>query len=518
MAGQRREPEQRINCFLPTQLFQGELAERMTRTTAEGRWSTDEYESAQLAAGEMETRDVRYVEPDLALVNEVLQALTSNAEMRNAMIAAGFDPSGPTDGEGGYVTLDQVNRVGPAVEQAFVIPEIGLVSIPATPESLDRARSAVQRIRGGAIKVAPAVPMYTASYFPQLGSQLGDVSAAEATDLPFDQFMEGEELEEEWLEATLDMGRGAEFLPWGVNRTRAPAAWARGYLGQGVRVAVVDTGVGPQIDLSTPVASATFVPGSISANDDNGHGTQIAGTILARRNGVGVIGVAPRAALLRAKVLDRTGHGCDTQVAAGIVWAANQGADVINLGLGGGFSLAVQRAIAYARSRKVTICAPAGNDYGNQILYPARDPLCIAVAATDQSNHHAPFSNRGRELDLAAPGVNILSTWLNNTYRTLSGTSAATSHVTGTAALVLNRAPGLTPARLQKHLERAALPLGPITQFGRGLVQADRAVTMPILTVEGRPEALAIAEGRGGFAQATPQERQPAMAGARGRA
>jgi subtilisin len=548
MAGQRREPEQRINCFLPTQAFQGDLAERMTRSTAEGRWSTADYESAQLAAGEMETRDVVYAEPDLALVTEIVQALTGNAEVRNAMTAAGFAPTdrtgpgrvdpGPANGSNGFVTLDQVSRVGPTIEQAFVIPEIGLISVPASPDVIERARSALQRIRGGAVRVAPAVPMYTVHTGP-LGEPLG----TEGFELPGDPFLQpgmqpgmpglpgshgfsgvqpgfpsviqGEEPDEGWLEAALDTGAAAEFLPWGVTRVRAPLAWARGFLGQGARVAVVDTGVGPQIDLPQPAASATFVPGSMSANDDNGHGTHIAGTILARRNGIGVIGVAPKATLLRAKVLDRTGCGTDTQVAAGIVWAANQGANLITLSLGGGFSLAVQRALAYARSRRVTICAAAGNDYGAPVLYPARDPLCIAAAALDQADQHPPFSNRGPELELTAPGVNILATWLGNTYRTLNGTSTAAAHVAGTAALVLSRAPGLAPARLQKHLQRAALPLGPTTKFGRGLVQADRAVTMPILTIEGIPEALAVADNGHTLAQ---QPRQPAMAGGRGRA
>jgi subtilisin len=243
--------------------------------------------------------------------------------------------------------------------------------------------------------------------------------------------------------------------------------------------------VGPHIDLAPPVASATFVPGSTSANDDNGHGTHVAGTIAALDNATGVVGIAPRALLLRAKVLNRNGSGSDTQVAAGIVWAANNGARIINLSLGGSFSAVTQRALSFARQRRVAICAAAGNNSTPTrcapIIYPARDPLCIAVAATDAGNRKAAFSCCGPELDLAAPGVNILSTFPGNAYRVLNGTSMATPHVAGAAALVLSRAPGLDPARLQRHLERTALPLSPTTQFGRGLVQADRAVTLPIL-------------------------------------
>ena len=291
----------------------------------------------------------------------------------------------------------------------------------------------------------------------------------------------------EWLEAALEIGTTAQLVPWGIARVNAPRAWARGFRGQGIRVAVVDTGVGPHIDLAPPVASATFVPGSTSANDDNGHGTHVAGTIAALDNAAGVVGVAPRALLLRAKVLDRNGSGSDTQVAAGIVWAANSGARVINLSLGGGFSTAIQRALAFARSRRAAICAAAGNNSTPTscapVIYPARDPLCIAVAATDTANHKAVFSCCGAELDVAAPGVNILSTFPGNAYRVHNGTSMATPHVSGTAAVLLSRAPGLDPARLQTHLQRTALPLGPTNQFGRGLVQADRAVTLPILRV-----------------------------------
>ena len=145
------------------------------------------------------------------------------------------------------------------------------------------------------------------------------------------------------------------------------------------------------------MASATFVPGTNSANDDQGHGTHVAGTILARQNGIGVVGVAPRAHLMRAKVLSRTGSGTDAQVAAGIVWAVNNGARIINLCLGSAASSAViDRAVAYARSRRVAICAAAGNESTPTrcapVIFPARNPLCIAVAATDERNRKAVFS------------------------------------------------------------------------------------------------------------------------------
>ncbi|MER9006356.1 S8 family peptidase [Mesorhizobium sp. M0862] len=280
-------------------------------------------------------------------------------------------------------------------------------------------------------------------------------------------------------QAALQTALAGESVPWGIDQIGARAAWRRGYAGQGVVVAVVDTGISPHVDLALPVRGATFVPGSISYTDDHGHGTHVAGTIAARRsNGLGVVGVAPQARLMAVKVLARDGYSRGDSVALGITWAANNGAQVINLSLGSGqASDSLRRAVIYARSRQVIVCAAAGNDYGGAVSYPAAfDDACIAVAATDQSNRRANFSNRGSQLDLSAPGVGIESTYLANTYRELNGTSMATPHVAGVAAILLSRYPGLSPLMAQRHLEATAMPLGAPDLYGRGLVHAERAV------------------------------------------
>ena len=280
-------------------------------------------------------------------------------------------------------------------------------------------------------------------------------------------------------QAVLQAALVGESVPWGIDQIGARAAWRRGYAGQGITVAVVDTGISPHVDLAPPVRGATFVPGSISFTDDHGHGTHVAGTIAARRgNGLGVVGVAPEARLMAVKVLARDGYSRGDSVALGITWAANNGAQVINLSLGSGqASDSLRRAVIYARSRQVIVCAAAGNDYGGPVSYPAAfNDACIAVAATDRSNRRATFSNRGPQLDLSAPGVEIESTYLANTYRELNGTSMATPHVTGVAAILLSRYPGLTPLAAQRHLEATAMPLGAPDQYGRGLVHAERAV------------------------------------------
>ncbi|MGO7050133.1 S8 family serine peptidase [Rhizobium johnstonii] len=288
-----------------------------------------------------------------------------------------------------------------------------------------------------------------------------------------------------WTTAALQVAAAGEMVPWGLEQIGALGAWRRGYSGQGIIVAVVDTGIGPHVDIAPPLRGATFVPGSTSHNDDHGHGTHVAGTIAARQgNGIGVAGVAPLARLLAVKVLARDGYSRGDSVAHGVTWAANNGARVINLSLGSPqASDSMRRAVIYARSRNVIICAAAGNDYGGPVSYPAAfDDTCLAVAATDQSNRRATFSNRGPQLDISAPGVMIRSTYLANSYRELNGTSMATPHVAGVCAIVLSQHPEMLPLALQRHLEATAMPLGAPDQYGRGLVHAERAITAAVRT------------------------------------
>jgi len=159
--------------------------------------------------------------------------------------------------------------------------------------------------------------------------------------------------------AALAGGLAPETVPWGVTQVRAPNAWALGVSGQGVTVAVVDTGIAPHLDLARPVRGFTFIPGSNSYYDDHGHGTHVAGTIAALRgNGRGVVGVAPLVQLIAVKVLARDGFSRGDSVALGITWAANNGAQVINLSLGSRApSESVNRAVLYAQSRRVVVCA-----------------------------------------------------------------------------------------------------------------------------------------------------------------
>ena len=232
---------------------------------------------------------------------------------------------------------------------------------------------------------------------------------------------------------------------WAIPRLRLPHVWGDSD-GSGVTVAVIDTGV----DTTHPDLADNLVPGrnvlGLTASDDvtdgHGHGTHVAGTVAAvTDNGIGVAGVAPGARIMPIKALDAAGGGWSSDIADGIVHAVDHGAGVVNLSLSSaGANSVLADAVAYARSRGVVVVAAGGNGRlrGNQTAYPAAFPGVIAVAATDATDADASFSNTGDYIDLAAPGVDILSTLRGGGYGSMSGTSMATPHVAGIAALLLD--------------------------------------------------------------------------------
>jgi subtilisin len=238
-----------------------------------------------------------------------------------------------------------------------------------------------------------------------------------------------------------------ETIPDGVQQVRAPAVWGTS-MGGGIRVAVLDTG----IDFNHPdlrdnyAGGTTFVEGTSTPMDDNeyGHGTHCAGTIAAARNGAGVVGVAPKASLYAVKVLDRNASGLFSWSIAGIDWCVQNRINIISMSLGSDcVPTAVQLMCNTAWSRGLLIVAGAGNQAGNpappqqsSVDYPAKYRNVIAVSSVDSADVSAPNSARGPEIDLCAPGVNILSTLPNGQYGRLSGTSVACPHVSGVAALI----------------------------------------------------------------------------------
>ncbi len=230
-----------------------------------------------------------------------------------------------------------------------------------------------------------------------------------------------------------------QTIPYGITMVNAPAIWPR-TRGAGVRVAVMDTGISMyHPDRGNVVDTNSFVTGE-TVEDFHGHGTHTSGTIAAADNDIGVVGVAPQADLLIAKVLDDTGNGQDSWLISGIEWAVNHNAKVISMSLGSSdYSSAVDTACSNAYNAGVVLVAAAGNDNVSTPSYPAAYSSVISVAAVDSSKNKASFSNYGSTIDLAAPGVSVYSTVPISTDTTAvadavwSSTSHQSNMVTGTA-------------------------------------------------------------------------------------
>lgn len=282
----------------------------------------------------------------------------------------------------------------------------------------------------------------------------------------------------------------AQVLPWGVDQVDAELVWPSGNTADPVKVAIIDTGISKDHpDLASNLKGGyNAINIAKSWNDDNGHGSHVAGIVAALNNTIGVVGAAPLSDLYAVKVLSRSGSGFTSDVIEGIQWAMANGMQVANLSLGSSSDVqALHDAVIAARNAGMLVVAAAGNNSG-AVIYPAAYPEVLAVSATDSNNLLASFSSRGPEVDLSAPGVSVYSTYKGTGYATLSGTSMAAPHVTGVAALVLNTPVGTydvnlngkwDPAEVQQKLQDRATDLGTSSfdnLFGWGLVNAYNAV------------------------------------------
>ena len=249
-------------------------------------------------------------------------------------------------------------------------------------------------------------------------------------------------------------------------------------LGDGVGVAVLDTGV----DLTHPDLAGRIRGGIDLVNrdneplDDNGHGSGVAGILAASEDGRGLVGTAPRVGLWVVKMLRYDEQGSISDLVRGIEWAIDHGADVINMSLGTDEdNPALEEAVRRASQRGVLMIAAVGNT-GDRVLFPAAYPEVIAVASTDRQDRRAWFSNQGPEVELVAPGTDLLSTGASGDYQVVNGTSFSVPYVTGTAALLLSS--GVTnPDGVRQRLRQSAQDLGlALSAQGHGLVDAQRAV------------------------------------------
>ncbi|KEO82000.1 S8 family peptidase [Tumebacillus flagellatus] len=278
---------------------------------------------------------------------------------------------------------------------------------------------------------------------------------------------------------------------WNLPLIKADKAWQTSTGDPNVIIAVVDTGV----DLNHPDLQGKLVPGrnilagTDTPQDDNGHGTHCAGIIAARTNNLeGIAGVNWNSKIMPVKAMNADGSGSVADIADGIYWAADHGADVINLSLGDyEDSDYLHEAIKYAHDKGVVVTAAMGNDGIGQPSYPAAYPEVIGVAANDESNETATFSNYGSHCSVTAPGVSIPSTYPNKRYVALSGTSMASPHVAGVAGLLKSINKNLKPEDIRDILQKTADDLGPAGRddyYGWGEINVSKAVAAARDTVK----------------------------------
>jgi subtilisin family serine protease len=323
--------------------------------------------------------------------------------------------------------------------------------------------------------------------------------------------------------ATADSASSPDVIPddslynqqWALSKIGMPGAWGKTTGSPNILVAVVDTGV--QLTHPDLQAKIWTNPGEIPANyidddgngkiddlhgwhfyhggyglmledanvvDDYGHGSHVSGIIAASANNhTGVAGISWGSRILPVKALDNNGNGYYTDIAAGIIYAADNGADIINLSAGGSAaSTLLQEAVDYANAHGALVIAASGNN-GGAVYYPAACNNVLAVAATDEIDQRPSFSNYGPQVDLAAPGLNIVSTWYMSNYLFKSGTSMSAPHVSGVAALLWSLDPSLSASEVANLLFYSAVDIGPSGKdiyYGWGRVSADRAVGLVV--------------------------------------
>lgn len=303
---------------------------------------------------------------------------------------------------------------------------------------------------------------------------------------------------------------------WGVDHINADAALAAGYAGEGVKVAVLDSGVNfnhfdlrDNFDFSANELGYDFVADDFFPEDVYGHGTHVAGTLVAASNGFGVVGVAPKAQIVALRVLDEKGEGTASGIIEALQWIQNYNAAhpdspirITNNSYGtGSNSSQLEAAFDVLASSGVLHIGSAGNEgsaagNGNNVGYPARYASVVAVAALDRNNQRASFSSTGSEVEIAAPGVAVLSTWKDGInaagpqpfsfagyageyFIEANGTSMASPHVAGVAALLMAANPSYTAKAVRNKMNATALDLGAAGRdklYGYGLVDASAAL------------------------------------------
>ena len=247
---------------------------------------------------------------------------------------------------------------------------------------------------------------------------------------------------------------------WGLNEINVQKVWNLTKNKETPIIAIVDTGVNADhLDLKDNILSGyNVIDGTSNVKDECGHGTHIAGIAAAlTNNGTGIAGVSGNTKILPIKVLDENGDGYSLDIATGIKWAADSGARIINLSLGGvNYDNYLREAVEYASKKGCIIIAAAGNSGSRKPTYPAAFKDVVAVTAVDNNNNLCKFSNFGKYIDIAAPGLDIYSTSKDGGYEYRSGTSMACGFVSGTVALVWGEAPDKSAQEIKEIIKKSA--------------------------------------------------------------
>lgn len=276
---------------------------------------------------------------------------------------------------------------------------------------------------------------------------------------------------------SLDIKKQGQEIPWGVKKISAPTVW-EDTRGQGVKVGIIDTGVDlSHPDLKDNIRKTAGVLECQNIIDDNGHGTHVAGTIAALDNDIGVVGAAPKVEIYAVKAFSKSGRGNISDVIEALNWCVENKVQVINMSFGFKKSAALERAIKEVYKQNIVLVAASGNSGGNDsVMYPAKYPEVIAVAASNASDKVAWFSSGGTEVDVMSPGAGIFSTYKNGKYKSMSGTSMACPHVTAACALILSKS-SLNPEGVREMLIKTSKDLGySKSKQGAGLIDVSRAI------------------------------------------
>lgn len=269
-------------------------------------------------------------------------------------------------------------------------------------------------------------------------------------------------------------------IPWGVAAVQAPQVWKYAK-GKGVRIGIVDTGADYEHpDIKHSLRKGVNLLHRLSpAVDDNGHGTHIAGIIAASCK-TGIYGTAPNAQLYPVKAFDSDGSAYISDILLAIHWCIANHMHIINMSFGmSEYNAALLQAVKAANRQGILIIASSGNNgHASRIDYPARFPQVIAVGAINKRGGIAAFSNRGQHVDIYAPGESIYSTWPDERYNELNGTSMATAHVSGALALLMAKRPRTSHHKLKTVLIASSIPFDGTKSSSAGKLNIVRAFRM----------------------------------------